>query len=53
MLQIQIRLVLSKLLLYLGMYGHPYLSAENEPIEILNDFQTIDIAQDGSIQLIR
>ena len=29
--------------------GHPYLSAENEPIEIPDDFQTIDIAQDGTI----
>lgn len=29
--------------------GYPYLSAENEPIEIPDDFQTIDIAQDGTI----
>ena len=29
--------------------GHPYLNAENAPIEIPDDFQTIDIAQDGTI----
>ena len=29
--------------------GHPYLSSENEPMEIPDDFQTIDIAPDGTI----
>lgn len=29
--------------------GYPYLNAENIPIEIPDDFQTIDIGQDGTI----